>query len=345
MRNLVVKFWKAQLNKEQLLGLHDRLEKESQVLEQELRTEYEQMLTTKVTTTKIERARAEMILKNLHHKMAVAVQMPAVFERRNFQMLKWAASIAVVLSISVAIFYSNKKADHQKDESVALTTTKNNYSNTAKHILNISLPDGSIVMLYPKSSFDHNPDYGNRYRNINLKGKAEFIVQKDKEHPFTVSANNVHTIALGTIFTVDAWEQNLVNVLLKSGKVVVRSQDLKGNNLKDTYLLPGEGLTVNRSSGIITKRKNAMGLVKPIKTGYPSDATMAFNQTSLTNVFSTLSKNYNKQIEFDAKEIDSMLFTGTFKRSEDLLNILSVVCEMNNLTFMENKSKITIQKK
>ncbi|RZK71114.1 MAG: FecR family protein [Pedobacter sp.] len=309
MKNLVRKFWEAQLNKEELLALHHQLENEPQILEEELKVEYDQMLFTENVAHKIEKIKAEIILKQLHSKMSLDIKVSRVFEKRHFQWMQWAASIAVVLSISVAIFYTNKKSARSKVDVVAITASKNNYFNRGKQILHVSLPDGSLVMLYPKSSFEHNSDYGNRYRNIDLKGKAEFIVQKDKDHPFIVESGNQSVEVLGTHFNVHAYQdEKAYRTTLLEGSIKITDQG------QSKVLAPGD--QASNSSGHIKLTQVDTEFAVAWKSN-----NFVFDRLDIKEIMKMISRWYNVEVIYK-DNIPSGTFWGSVSRFDNISKVL-----------------------
>ncbi|MDB6169597.1 MAG: anti-FecI sigma factor, FecR [Verrucomicrobia bacterium] len=98
-----------------------------------------------------------------------------------------------------------------------------NYSESAATAVGglhrLSLPDGSMVVLNTDSAVE--VDYTRDARRIRLtRGEAFFIVAKNPERPFWVSAGGVSVRAVGTAFNV-RFNPDAVEVLVKEGKVSV----------------------------------------------------------------------------------------------------------------------------
>lgn len=85
----------------------------------------------------------------------------------------------------------------------------------------IALEDGSVVTLNTDSAID--VDLGKAARRITLlRGEAFFDVAADKKRPFTVDANGVEAMALGTHYGVRM--DGRTDVMVEAGRVAVSSE-------------------------------------------------------------------------------------------------------------------------
>jgi ferric-dicitrate binding protein FerR (iron transport regulator) len=97
-------------------------------------------------------------------------------------------------------------------------------------ILQVMLPDSSVVLLNANSTLKYNTLF-TVHRDVQLKGEARFKVKHDKEHPFTVlTPEGVQTRVLGTEFTVSSYASlPETKIMVLSGCVQVKkSQVLLG---------------------------------------------------------------------------------------------------------------------
>lgn len=69
---------------------------------------------------------------------------------------------------------------------------------------NITLPDGTEILLNPGSSISVEPEYLNSNRTVHLAGTAKFIVKQKGAKPFTVITDNAEVRVLGTVFSVSS---------------------------------------------------------------------------------------------------------------------------------------------
>lgn len=86
----------------------------------------------------------------------------------------------------------------------------------------VNLPDGSVLTLNTATKV--HVEYTVFSRTINLlHGEALFDVAKNKLVPFKVNAGSVRVQAVGTSFSVAQTRPKTIDVLVREGKVVVKS--------------------------------------------------------------------------------------------------------------------------
>jgi transmembrane sensor len=273
-----------------------------------------------------------------------------------------AASILLVVGLGWKLFVDNKmetpvvKNTVEKTESVVFADHRE--VNTTGKEKRIQLPDGSMILLADKSEITYRAPFTNS-RDITLKGKAYFKVAKDNTRPFTVYSGIISTTALGTEFTVTAFENtNRIIVRLYEGKVVVKPAGKKSGKLKkDVYLLPGQafvytdGLTKKPKTFKIDEEKSPEKiLIQEMEQDNPSlpqnarDAWYMFNNQSLEQVLDELSGIYNVKIIFNKEEVQNIYFTRRYNRSDSLEFILQEIGTLNNLKITKKDNAFVITK-
>ncbi|HMF71276.1 MAG TPA: FecR domain-containing protein [Flavitalea sp.] len=220
------------------------------------------------------------------------------------------------------------------------------------------LHDGSEIVLADKSEVSYYDPFISNRRDIILKGKADFKVAKDKTKPFTVYSLDVATTALGTQFSVSAFEDAVNTVVrLNEGKVVVNSTtNVKGVAGKAYYLVPGEELVFNNLNYTarvlhfnkkhppvkVTQTRTSKD--SPEFTNHRKGSWYMFNNQSLGQVFDQLSMLYSKQIVYSKKDLQNLYFIGSFNKSDALRSILTKITSLNNLKLTQEENRFTISK-
>ena len=88
---------------------------------------------------------------------------------------------------------------------------------------NLTLSDGSEIMLNPSSSLAYAADFGKKTREVLFEGEAKFSVAKDAERPFIIRVGDYSVTVLGTEFLLRAYPTDSIYTLqLTSGKVKVK---------------------------------------------------------------------------------------------------------------------------
>lgn len=222
------------------------------------------------------------------------------------------------------------------------------------------LPDGSEVVLADKSELSFAETFTDDKRDITLIGKADFKVAQDKRRPFTVYSMGLATTALGTAFTVSAFEQdeNIV-IRLHEGKIVIKKAEEEKAGLKqDYYLLPGQSLIYNNRNYtarlLDAKKKNKPAAAStkneesytdlPDVPEYSKGSWYMFNNESLASVFDQLKLLYKADIIYEKKDISKLYFAGKFDKSDSLSTILRQIAAVNNLKVAIKNNKYVITK-
>src|SRR5690606_29482664 len=107
---------------------------------------------------------------------------------------------------------------------------------------NLTLQDGSKVILNSGSSLRYIKNFETDQRQLVLKGEAYFEVAKDSLRPFRVETGYITTTALGTSFNIKAYDNEQLDISLLTGLVEI---DVKKDQPEKVYLVPGEALSFN----------------------------------------------------------------------------------------------------
>ena len=224
------------------------------------------------------------------------------------------------------------------------------------------LEDGSVVLLSPKSQLSFQEPFESNKRDLQLKGKADFQVAKNNLKPFTVFSGELSTTALGTRFTVSAFENsNNIYVRLIEGRVVVKARIPNQSDKKNYYLFPGQELVYNTPD----ERTRIWAFKKapaPVKTDEASKSVVAFDDPSipkygrgswymfnnqpLSQVLDQLADMYDVEIHYSKNDIAKMYFIGKFEKSDSLEIVLNQITKVNKLKLIrKNNNNYTIGKK
>ncbi|KAA2240844.1 DUF4974 domain-containing protein [Chitinophaga agrisoli] len=294
-------------------------------------------------------------------KMLQAIRQQTTFRRRKLiTRYGWAAAAAVLLSLGALTYYMQ---DRQRamvaaaQPSIVIKDSLPEYKeqqNTTATMLSFSLSDGSRIDLLPHSAIRYRTPFGQYNRDIQLQGKASFHVAQNSRLPFTVYAGKLATTALGTVFTVTAFnaDKDMISVRLLSGKVVVRPDSiLKAQGVKSAYLAPGQELRFNPLQGSIAiysepvKRHIPANVVAAKHTIDTANAAMlTFNNEPLDEIFDRLSARFNTRIVFRQGALTGMRFTGGFNsEKESLMAFLETIGLLNHLRVYEKEGTIHIE--
>ncbi|MBN1822032.1 MAG: FecR family protein [Prolixibacteraceae bacterium] len=244
----------------------------------------------------------EDIWKLMEGKLTANAKEDKKVRKLGIRQLSIAASIAILIGIgSFMRFY------------------RVDYSTIAGEQLTVNLPDGSVVDLNGQSSVKYNPYWWKVNRTVKFEGEGYFEVEKGKY--FSVVSNNGITTVLGTSFNIYSRDENYeVNCL--TGKVQVEVL----NGLKE-IIYPNQQAKLNNSQLVVSESTAIHS------TDWRNNA-FYFTSESVKRVFREIGIAYNITIDVQADEI----YSGNFKKSDNIEDVLTIVCEPLNLKFVKQQS-------
>lgn len=187
-------------------------------------------------------------------------------------------------------------------------------------IRQILLPDHSTVTINSGSTLIYPKSFNGKTRKIYLSGEAKFMVQKDPEKPFIVKTRDMETEALGTVFNVSSYADNLLTIsTLISGKVRVGVK----SNSENFILSPSEQIVYNHESKFAVKKNARIDYVLAWERGQ-----LVFQEASLQEIFRQLEHRYKVSIYLNAKKLNQERLTVKFMHKETLEDILKTLQQL-----------------
>lgn len=217
-------------------------------------------------------------------------------------------------------------------------------NNTHKPQL-ITLSDGSSVLLLPNSKLSYPKSFEGLQRKVFLTGEAFFEISKNPRRPFLVFAHEVVTQVVGTSFWVKAYaEQTDVEVIVKTGKVDVRSNGLLGAQAPGLLLLPNQGVRFKRQELAfekitdLTQNKQTSELRSSI-----GQLSFDFTDVPVAQIFRTIEQAYLVEIEYPQEVLKDCYLTTSLS-DQPLPEKLKIVCESlgSNTRYEMNGNHIII---
>ena len=300
---------------------------------------------------------AQTLPKELSKKMLSAIRTKTYeVQRRRIIRRNWTAAAAILLFMSGAVWYTQHTRP-QPAKTIAATeplptVTPVRYQrsfNSTNKTLSLVLEDSSLVQLSPNSELVYPVPFLQDKRSIVLRGEARFDVAKDEARPFTVYTGQLATTALGTVFSIAAFEGKDIRVKLLSGKVRVDADStLMAKGMKSAILLPGQQLQWNGlQQMVITNvkeklRRTSTPVPAIVKTKTDS-SLMVFHNESLESIFNRLAAHFKTNIQFTPEQLSGMTFTGKFDpEKETLLEFIQTIGLLNNLSAVNENGAIQV---
>lgn len=184
----------------------------------------------------------------------------------------------------------------------------------------LRLPDGSRVTLGPLSSVSVAAEYGQKSRNVEVRGDAWFDVVHDAGKPFTVKAGSATIVDVGTRFAVRSDAPDGVAVSVSQGAV-----SLQGVNTpaRQGVILKAGDLGVVNSGGQVVARRGA---------GSDEDLAwlrgrLVFREASLSEVTASMRRWYGLELRVADPSLAGKHITASFngESPDRVLDVLGLV--------------------
>lgn len=247
------------------------------------------------------------------------------------RLVGYAAAACIIVFVSVFVF---KKEAVEKINSVAVNTAPLQYRAAFGEQRQVSLPDGSVVILNSNSSIVLDKNYNQQQRLITLTGDAFFSVAKNAAKPFIVKSEAFSTTALGTQFYVHA-RTPLKNyqVELLEGKVKLE----KANTEAAVILEPGtQAVITNTDKAFKKSAMDGTGLQEWVS------GKISFDKTPVKEALIKLEKWYDVSIEVKQAALLNQQITGQYSYAS-LQNILDVICFSLSCKYHISGNNVTIE--
>lgn len=179
-------------------------------------------------------------------------------------------------------------------------------------IYNLTLPDGTTVVLNAESSLKFPSVFKGENRKVELHGEAYFEVTKDKVHPFVVQSAGQVIEVLGTHFNINSYASNhYIKTTLLEGRVKVIAKN------KEVILNPRE--EANLAAGQLSVQAVDPEEAVSWKNGY-----FRFDDENIVDVMQKIARWYNIEVVYkDKPTLEG--FTGTISRKSNISDVLDML--------------------
>lgn len=234
---------------------------------------------------------------------------------------KMAAMVAFLITGALATWYVSHEWMQPKMILVE------NRSNTT---LEQKLADGSTIWLNRGAAIFYPKKFGDKTRDVSLKGEAFFEVEKDSLHPFTVKADYSTITVLGTSFNIDT-DNKHTEVTVRTGKVEVASKALD----KSIVLLPDQSALATEKDLTSTRK------IKPNYLAWKT-GVFRFADSPITEVIEALNTYYDNRLSMAPNKVYNCNLTAQFDKAplNEIVEIIELTCDVS--VTMEN-DKYTIE--
>lgn len=197
----------------------------------------------------------------------------------------------------------------------------------------VTLADGTAVWLNPCTRLKVPNIFDGKQRVVELEGEGFFKVKKNPDAPFTVRTSKYNVRVLGTEFNVfaypgsDAFETELVK-----GSVYVYDKA----NKQGMYLQPDEKVFA------------ADGRLRKVASNYKQhllqrEGIFTFGDRPFGELLKRLELWYGVRFTVKRPEILNEIYSGKFRQSDDIGNILQAIKDVGKFDFrMVSEKEIEI---
>lgn len=199
---------------------------------------------------------------------------------------------------------------------------------------NLTLRDGSKVVLNSGSTIRYIKNFENHQREIELTGEAYFEVTKDPKRPFIVRTGQISTQVLGTSFNIKAFENEMLEVSLLTGQVEVKVDLAIPQRIN---LVPGEALRFEPEKKNIQK-----GRFEQDKVLAWTQKTIVFDQTQMVEIKRVLENWYGVEIQFLNQPARNLEISARFN-DQSLKDVLEGLSYSARFEFEIQKEKVFLQ--
>lgn len=195
------------------------------------------------------------------------------------------------------------------------------------------LPDGSHVWLNRNSRLRYYNDLQGKLRKVRIEGEGYFDVAKDPEHPFVVEAGDLSITALGTSFTVSAYDNAPIKAYLEDGCIEVKAPSNEPVILMHDYAV----LYDAREKKLVSYSENASDHTAWI------DGKLEFVNKSLADIIDCLEHWYCIDISCNDMETASKIHLSMVIRQESIGEICSAISLISDISyFIDDKGSVKI---
>ncbi|MEO7048586.1 MAG: FecR family protein, partial [Ferruginibacter sp.] len=162
--------------------------------------------------------------------------------RRRFVLSSF---VVLILVSTITIFALREK----NAIASSIAVSENNVSTKPGSKSQVTLPDGTVVILNADSKLTYPDNFLGDTREVSLEGEAFFKVAHNKKKPFIIHSKAMDIKVLGTVFNVKAYPQESTSeATLISGSIEVT---LTNHSNEKIMLKPSEKITVSNGTSII----------------------------------------------------------------------------------------------
>lgn len=197
----------------------------------------------------------------------------------------------------------------------------------------IHLPDGSMVILNKHSMLEYGAAGA---RAVVLRGEGYFDIVHRPGQPFQVYTGKIVTRVLGTAFNIKAYPtEGSIEVTVDHGKVQVLKGGTNVGLLSDEQQIRYDVGTERCSTQRVRLR--------PVMAWKPVE--ISFDDITMEEAARRIGERFKVGFDFANPALKECRITATFYMEDDLDQIMTVICGVNQSRFMVDGNRVKIDGK
>lgn len=196
----------------------------------------------------------------------------------------------------------------------------------------VTLEDGTLVMLDAGSSIKYPVSFIGKERKVEITGQVYFEVAHNKQKPFIVVTKGENIEVLGTHFNVNNYDDEpALKTTLLEGSVSVKYGQ------KSVLLKPGEAAIAHTAGDIKVEDADVEEAVA-WKNGY-----FRFNSENIVSIMRKISRWYDIDVVYQG-EISREEYSGTISRFKNISQVLKMLEYSKSVHFKVEGRRVTVSK-
>jgi len=201
----------------------------------------------------------------------------------------------------------------------------------------ITLADGTKVHLNSASELRYPISFGSEgIREVFLKGEAYFEVAKNEKQPFYVNVGDIAVKQYGTLFNINAYQENSIRIVLVQGSVSV----LTAGATEETRMQVSQLAEYNTDTHSLSLKTVD---VAPYIAW--NEGKFIFENEDLGEIMTTLALWYDMNVYFEGEELKNLRFTGSLERSVSIEYFFKAIEFSTEVRINVSGNKVYINKK
>jgi transmembrane sensor len=261
---------------------------------------------------------------------------------RRMVRLAWLSGVAACLVVGLTWLYTRTGA---KPESLVETLVREQtgieVKNTNPTEQEVTLPDGTTVLLTQNSSLMYQKDFNQARREVYLTGEAFFNVKRDITKPFVVHTGELITEVLGTSFRIRQSEKGeTTEVSVRTGKVSVYTENESPKRERNGVIVtPNQKVLYDANTHNITP-----GIVEEPVVVVPKEElkiALMFQETSFEKVLAQLTRLYGIEFIISNPTVKDCHITADLN-GLSMFTQLELICKSIDATFEKRGTVVFI---